>query len=660
MTELSLDYETFSEIDIVKQGGGKYVRDPSTEILMLGWAFDDDPVQLWEPHLGPMPNELREGMEDPHVEKWAFNAAFEDGITKYQSDIKVPKWTWRCTQFLAYGLSFSGGLDSILKQVGFPEHLWKNADGKKLIRKFSVPQPRNQKVRRWTYGTAPEMWEDFCGYCKQDVEVERALRKWVKQFDPISDDEWQTWLMDQDINNAGIPIDRILISTARASVTVRKNQIIDRMRQVTGLDNPGSRAQLQPWLQERTRVPLSNMQANTLEWAQARVEDPVLEGVIQDMLWVSQTATAKWDAFDRMECDDHTLKGMFMPGGASRTRRYASRGINLQNLKRPLKGVDMDTVCQAIKDLSLAQLYPDYEVMDLLAASVRGAIAAPEGKKLAVSDLGSIESRVLGWMSGCTRIINTFAAGKDTYKDFAMELFQVLYDEVTKDQRGFSKPPTLGCGYQLGAGGLVAYAEDMGVSMSRAEADRAVSTFRRVYPEIPAMWRWLIEAITYVVQGGGTMSGYRVHIYRDLEFLYIQLPSGRRLAYHKPEIQPREIHWVDADGVPQSMVKPSFTYMGINRFNMQWERISTHGGGVTENIVQAISRDILVYQMRLSMNRGHDVRGHVHDEIITVCPDQNAEAWLESLRGLMCISPPWAQDLLLGAEGYTAKHYRKD
>jgi DNA polymerase len=659
VTELSLDYETFSEVDIKTAGGAKYVRHESTRPLMLGWAFDDEPVNLWQPHLDPLPPELRDGLTDPHVSKWAFNAPFEMGITDFKmGGIVVPRPSWRCTMFLSHGLAFTGSLNAILKQVGFPENLWKNPEGTRLIRKFSMPQPPSRKIKYWDYRNAPEDWELFCDYCRQDVEVERALRRWLSQFDPISDDEWMNWLMDQDINDRGIPVDATLVKTAIGVVKYRKDQIYDWLKTTTGLGNPVSNQQLLPWLQQHG-VPLTNMQAPTLDATIPQIEDPALRQVVQLKRYHSQTATTKWNAYDDKLCDDSTLKGMFITGGASRTLREASRGINLQNLKRPVIK-DMDSVCDAIKRLDFSQ-YADMEVMNIMATTVRGGIAAPTGMKLAVSDLGSIESRVLGWVAGCTRIINTFAQGKDTYKDFATELFSVPYEEVTKQQRTFSKPPTLGCGYQLGAGGLVRYAGDMGVEMTDEEADHAVQTFRRAYPELKHLWYWLVDACISTIQTGQAWSGYKVTIYRDQYFMYIQLPSGRRLAYYQPDVIMSQIAWTDrVTGERKTMEKPSVSYMGINQFNKQWERITTHGGGLTENIVQAIARDILFYHMRLAANRGHDIRGHVHDEIITVCPESNAEEWLEHLRQIMCISPPWAHDLLLDAEGYTGRHYRKD
>ena len=233
-------------------------------------------------------------------------------------------------------------------------------------------------------------------------------------------------------------------------------------------------------------------------------------------------------------------------------------------------------------------------VMDVVASTVRAGITAPPGKMLVVSDLSSIESRVLGWMSGCIRINNIFAEGKDTYKDFATEMFHCSYDEVTKAQRTLAKPAVLGCGYQLGANGLVKYAAKYDIEMSGKEAKHAVKTFRIVYWEVAVMWEELTAACKGVIEHGGMYTGYKVTISRDDQFLFITLPSGRNLHYYQPQVQPKTITIVDPEtGEERKWETEAVTYMGKHEETFKWWRISTHGGKITENIVQAIARDIL-------------------------------------------------------------------
>jgi len=232
--------------------------------------------------------------------------------------------------------------------------------------------------------------------------------------------------------------------------------------------------------------------------------------------------------------------------------------------------------------------------MDVVASTIRAGITAPPGKMLVVSDLASIESRVLGWVSGCQRINKLFEQGYDTYRAFAAAWFEIPYDDVTKAQRTLSKPPDLGCGYQLSGGTLIEYAAGMGIEMTGKQAKEAVALWRSLNPEVPAMWQWLVDACKHVIQYNSTAAGYRVTIERDDQFLFILLPSGRKLYYYQPHIEPRTIKFKDPEtGEERSWDTMSVTYMGMNQKSHKWERISTHGGKITENIVQATARDVL-------------------------------------------------------------------
>lgn len=236
--------------------------------------------------------------------------------------------------------------------------------------------------------------------------------------------------------------------------------------------------------------------------------------------------------------------------------------------------------------------------MDVVASTIRAGITAPPGKMLVVSDLSSIESRVIGWVSGCTWINDIFARGQDAYQMFATELFNLSYNEITKVQRNYSKPPFLGCGFRLAGKGLMGYAEGMGVEMTGKEAKHAVGVFRKKTPEISdyqtGMWAWLDQTCKSVVQTGGMANGYTVNIYRDEQFLFIRLPSGRKLHYYQPLVEPRVITITDPETDEERKWETmAVTYMGQDTYTHQWKRISTHGGKITENIVQAIARDIL-------------------------------------------------------------------
>lgn len=289
-------------------------------------------------------------------------------------------------------------------------------------------------------------------------------------------------------------------------------------------------------------------------------------------------------------------------------------------------------------------------ISELLSSSIRHAICAKDGHALIAVDLGSIESRVLGWFTACERINQVFADNKDTYKDFATTYFGIPYDQVTKEQRTFSKPPVLGAGFGLGWRGMIAYAEGYGIELDEEKAKRVVEVFRTTYHEIPTFWKWIELAVHRVVTTGQPVSGYRFTLYLNGEFLCIRLPSNRDLWYFRPQIKPHETPWGE--------IRPTFSYMGLNEKN-QWVRIYAHAGLICENCTQAIARDFLAYGMKLISDAGMNIVLHVHDEIVCEELEMDSEYYLEEITKCMTTNPPWAPDILLGASGYIAKRYRK-
>ena len=652
MTRMHFDYETYSEVDITRVGGWNYARHPSTEVLMVAYAVDDGPVQFADLTAGPLPQEFIDLLEDPTAELHAFNAPFEYLITREVLGYPVPIDRYHCTMVLAWSLSFSGGLDAVGEQVGLAQDKRKLAEGKRLIHRFSKPAPKNWTVDRCTRETHPEQWAQFCEYCQQDVIAEREIYSLLHGY-PQPESERALWLLDQQINLRGVPVDRDLIHAALKLARLEKARLREELTHLTGLDNPNSNPQFLEWLRA-WGYPHDNVQGATMLKAikEGRFDDQVCRA-IELKIRLGKTSTAKWTALENAIGEDGRVRGMFQFAGAQRTKRWSGRIVQLHNLPQG-RGYDTPTAADMMVSLPtdmIPVLYDD--VMGLLSATVRPAIKAEPGKRLVVCDLSSIESRILGYVAGCERINRIFREGMDTYKDFATELFHVLYEQVTKDQRTYAKPATLGCGYQLGAEGLVTYAEGMGVTMDYEDAREAVDTFRRVYPEVPAMWAWLVDAVKSAILNWTTHTGYGVRILRDHNFLFIELMSGRRLAYYRPAVLPRVPPW---GGKPL----PTITYMGMNSYTHRWERISTHGGKITENIVQAMARDVLKENMFDVTRAQLDIIGHVHDELIVQIEQQYAEQALAVMERCMSQSPTWAPDMLLGAEGFITQRYRKD
>ncbi len=356
---------------------------------------------------------------------------------------------------------------------------------------------------------------------------------------------------------------------------------------------------------------------------------------------ISQAAASKYAALLRRETDGR-IRGAFQYAGAPRTNRWAGRGLQLQNLKRPPKGQDNDVVAQSLLDGTFDRLHGGPQAMKVLGGAIRAAIAAGPGKRLVVRDLASIESRVLAWVSGDPELTRVFAEGRDAYKDFASKWFHTPYDAITKEQRNLSKPPSLGCGYGLGAKGLTGYAASMGIAMTEEEAQTAVGTFRKSYYRVPLLWKEVENAFAQAIAGTDTSNGL-LTFRKEGRMVSIELPSGRRMYY-----------W-DA-----RMSEDGIRYWGMDSFVHKWGELRTWGGKIVENLVQAIARDVLANGMLLAADRGLPIVFHVHDEIGVEVPEKVMHRTDGNLKGCMERVPSWAPGLMLSSSGYISKRMRKD
>lgn len=649
MTTLSLDFETYSECDLKNCGVYQYFAHPSTELLMLAWAIDDNPVQLWsiaEGHMCLWVLDMCLSVSD--VEIRAFNATFER-LALRRMGFDLPASRFRCTQAEAFGLSFSGSMDAVAEQFGLPIN--KNPEGKALIRRFSVPQAKNAKVQRWTHENDPEGWERFKAYCVQDVEVERALARKLQPYAPFKR-EWDNYALDQKINDRGVPVDPDLIRAALDVNRENRELLMSELQDLTGLTNPNSNTQMLRWL-NAFGYDLPDMTKETIEALLPQTEGLVRE-VLSKKQQLAKTSVSKFQAFKRASGEDNRVRGMFQFAGASRTRRWAGRLVQLQNLPRGGSVTKApEAAAEHVKILpysGLKLLYGDCQ--GLLSDLIRPVITAPPWKELVVCDLSSIESRVLGWIADCQWINGVFASGLDTYKSFASSLFHKPYEEVTKKERNICKPPVLGCGFGLGWKGLIGYAEGMGVELTEEDSHSAVDLFRSECFEVVNFWDWCKTAVFYTTRTGNACK----HPGRDLstsakgEFLMMNLPSGRSIAYHQPRIEMREAPWGD-------MIE-AFTFMGKDRMTGKWGRQSASPGFLCENIVQALARDVLCEWMRRIDAIGFNLIGHVHDEVIVEAAENSNI--LPELIDLIKRPIDWAPGLILDAAGYTAKRYRKD
>ena len=442
---LHLDYETASELNIKQTGAYAYAAHPSTRVLMLGWADGDGLVHLWEPHKDEMPAQLRVLLLDPNYRKHAYNAAFERLITKHCLGIDIPAEQWRCTMVESYYLGFAGSLNMVLKAVGLEE---KDARGNRLINMFSTPAPKNHKADWYDWDNKPQEWQEFCEYCVQDVTVERKLWHWLQQFPSIRPWDYAQWCLDQRINDRGVPMDVDMAYAAIELWEAEKASLTSELSDMTGLPKV-TRTPFLEWMKTHTGVELESTRKDYLASLLKSGGLPDAARPYVD-LWAQKEAkaTSKYQAILNGTGEDGRARGMFQYKGASRTDRVGGRLIQLQNLKRPfVKNEGINALVRAIKTkgAGLLKMLYDMPISAVLGGSIRHAISAPEGKSFAICDLTSIESVILGWIAQCPSIDETFRDGRDSYKMFASKYYDIDYDDVTKEQRSFSKPPVLGC-----------------------------------------------------------------------------------------------------------------------------------------------------------------------------------------------------------------------
>lgn len=715
---LHIDWETRSEVDLRAHGLDLYSRHSSTEVISAAWAWGDGPVQCWDITEAPLPPlELKEAFEDSRIEKWGFNFTFERVIAKRVLGWKVPYKNTKCTMALANMQSFTGTLGQIGVQIGLDENYQKDKEGDRLIKLFCMPQ-KITKTNPFVWRDAltdPEDWRKFVKvYNPQDVVAERAMKKRLIRF-PIQDVEWELYALDQLINDRGFPIDREFMVNGIDMAARRKAELIDEMISLTDLANPNSTAQLIPWLQA-LGYPFADLRKDTVRKVITEHEEAV-KRVLGDYYseedtygiddggmisaeahealrlrqWAARTSTQKLNALQKALHTDDRFRFGFQFAGAARTSRWSGRRFQPHNLMRPPKSLEPLKPKDAAKlgvepDYALANVTNlirtgDYdglsltlkEPMEGLTGVMRSSIRTPEHKRLVVADLSSIETRVTAWLSRCTRLLSVVREGLDPYIDFATELYEKPYEEVTKRERQDSKPAVLGCTYRLGGGflrdgkrtGLWGYAESMGVNITQAQSIKSVQKFRGTYVEVPELWYALERAIKWTIRSGQTtepnfrMNGESikvpVEISYDKPYLLVRLPSGRCLYYHLPRLTLRTFYGFDGEPYDKEVI----SYMGQSQITKKWGRVESHGGKFTENIVQAIARDILTVGLLRAHKEGFVLIGHVHDELI--CEQKTGDNFYTDhrLAELMADEIAWCPDLPLGAEGYTAEFYRK-
>lgn len=666
---LSLDLETYSDVDLTKAGVYKYAESPNFEILLLAVSINEGPVIVYDLASGDtIPPELVAAIASDDVIKWSFNASFEriclsswllkhypkyldntdDGFTPCR--YSVPEDTvgnflnpisWRCSMVL----SAYNGLPQSLEQVGAVLGLdeQKLKEGKELIRYFCVPckpTKANGGRTRNLPEHAPDKWALFIKYNKRDVEVEMQIHKRLKNY-AAPDIIWREYHLSEEINDRGILIDHDLVDNAIRIDEITQEQLSGQMKEMTGLENPNSVAQLKGWLSEND-VETDSLGKKNVEKLIEDAPDDVAD-VLRLRQQSSKSSIKKYVAMDTAACDDGRCRGMFRFYGANRTGRFAGRIVQLQNLYRNSMP-DLEQARELVRqgDYESLELFYD-NIPDVLSQLIRTSFIPKPGYKYVVSDFSAIEARVLSFLAGEQWRIDVFASNGDIYCESASHMFGVPV--VKHGENGHLRQKGKISELALGYGGSVGALKAMGaieMGLTEEELPSLVDSWRNSNPHIKKYW-WDIDAAvkTTIREHVPTRVGLIKFIYKS-GMLFAELPSGRHLAYVKPMIGQNQFGG------------ESITYMG-NDSTKHWSRIESYGPKIVENLVQAISRDILCYSMQTLSHCF--IVGHVHDELIIECsPDVDYHTICDQ----MGRTPPWIPGLLLRADGYECSFYQKD
>ena len=646
---LSVDIETFSSVDLGKSGVYRYAESEDFEILLFGYSVNGSPVRVVDLACGEnLPEEIRKAISDPTVMKWAFNAQFERICLSRFLGMPTGEYldpvSWHCTMIWSATLGLPMSLAGVGTVLGLEKQ--KLTEGKDLIRYFCVPckatkvnggRTRNLPEHDWT------KWERFKSYNLRDVETEMEIQKKLSRF-PVPENEWRNYCLDQKINDRGVALDMELAHRAVQCDNQYREFYLRQAREITGLENPNSVLQLRDWLWERG-VELDSLSKNA-------VQDllPDTDGDVRKVLSLRQelakSSVKKYTAMENLVCRDSRGRGLIQFYGASRTGRYAGKLLQVQNLPQNHLP-DLETARALVQSGNFDALEMLYDsVPNVLSELIRTAIVPKKGCRFIVSDFSAIEARVLSWFAGEQWRLDTFTQGGDIYCASASQMFGVPVEKhgINGELRQKGKQAELACGY----GGSVGAMKSMGavrMGVKEEELQPLVDAWRQANPRIVQFW-WEVDraAKTCVKQHVPTQAG-RLRFEYQSGILFIQLPSGRRLAYAKPRMGENRFGG------------EAITYEGVGT-GRKWERLETYGAKCVENIVQGTARDLLALALLRLVQAGYPVVMHCHDEAI--CEVPIGQGSVKEVNRIMAVSPEWAEGLPLKADGFETEFYKKD
>lgn len=650
MTELGIDIETYSSNDLTSCGVYKYVEAPDFTILLFAYSIDGEKAQCIDLASGEvLPDWIIAALTDPDVLKTAFNAAFERiCLTKYLGLSKpLDPAQWQCTMVLAARM----GLPLSLGQCGEVLHLaeGKMTEGKALIRYFSVP---GKNGKRHLPADAPDKWQTFKDYNNRDVDVEQAIRKRVRRLQPAAFDEL-LYVADQEINDRGVMIDQVLVDAAARFDDEYKAELLKQAQEMTGMENPNSPAQIKDWISQVTGFTVASLNKKNLDDLEKQlIYWPKAQQVLAIRREMGKTSNKKYSAMQTCVCKDGRIHGLLQFCGAARTGRWAGRLVQVQNL--PQNHLEsLDYARYLVKQGDLDEFEMNYgNVTQVLSELIRTAFIAAPGHTFHVCDFSAIEARVIAWLAGEEWVLDVFRSNGDIYCANASRMFKVPVEKHGQNAalRQKGKIATLALGY----GGGVSALEAMGGSklgLTEDEEKEIVKLWRDSNPRIVKMWGIIEKAAISAIKTGKSVTVHRgIQIGRRWGMLTITLPSGRTICYPRAVI---ETEYNDGWRGDHEIIE----YEGLNQTTKKWGSIRTYGGKLTENIVQAVARDILGIVILRAREKGLPVVFHIHDEIIVeVTPDQT----LDQVEALFSEPIDWCRDLPLKGAGYSTPYYLKD
>lgn len=665
---LHIDLETYSSVDLEECGVYKYTESRDFEILLFGYSWDDqEDVNVIEyPAQKGLPEEIWEALQDPDVIKVAHNASFErvclshfihlfpdknnystNEVKPFYDNFFLPPEQWLDTQIMAAENGYPASLAKVGKALGLPEDKQKSATGKRLLLYFCKPckPTRANGGRRRNKDTDDaEKWRLFIEYNRQDVVTEKAIYHKLMAINPVDHVEWKNWDVDQRINDRGIPLDMDLVYKILKKGDVYSEALQKEAKELTGLANPNSLARLKDWLEKTEGYAIKSLNKTAVSDLLDGNLKPETRRVLEIRQNLGKTSVKKYDAFERSACSDGRVRGCFQFYGG-RTGRFAGKLIQPQNFPRNSFD-DFDYARALVKDedwTALSCFYPSLN--DVFSTLIRTTIQAKDYRTFVVADYSAIEARVIAWLAKEQWRQDTFKNGGDIYCASASQMFHVPV--VKHGQNGHlrqkGKIAELALGYGGGIGALKAMGgESMG--LTDAEMSEIVMKWRAASPNIVRLWSTFGNAFKKAVRGSVVrLDKEKMMFFRKAGNVYIQLPNGRLLAYVSPEIVDRKI-----------------CFMGVSQGTKQWQVIDTWGGKITENVIQAIARDCLCETLLKLEECGYNPVMHVHDEVICEVPESVGDKCLEGLEAIMSKSPEWAPDLVLTADGFISKYYKKD